>query len=331
MASRVANAPSFGKEAEVSLIDYIKEEGRRLGFDQVAIARAEKYQEHEALQRWLADGFHGSMDWMERQEDKRRDPQAVMRGAQSIITCALNYNTEHPYSTECADPNRGWIARYAWGDDYHDLMKKMLLELVAAIQKKVPQALCRSYVDTGPVMERVFAKHSGIGWIGKNTCIINKKLGSFLFLGGILTDLKLEPDSMVPDYCGSCTACIDACPTQAIVESHKLDARRCISYLTIEHRGDIDSELLGKMGNHLFGCDICQDVCPWNRKSPRTTRPEFQPRDGFFNPDLTQFAKRVKEKYPHGFKNSPLKRAKKEGLLRNARQTLPCKQTGCVN
>lgn len=295
----------------------IKSEGCRVGFDKVAIARAESYPEHEALKSWLADGLHGSMDWMASGERKRRDPREVMSTARSVVTCALNYNSDKPYSTECRDPERGWIARYAWGEDYHDLMKRMLSELAGAVQKWKPQSECLVYADTGPVMERVFAKHSGVGWIGKNTCILDKKLGSFIFLGVILTDLELKPDPIVPDHCGSCTACIDACPTQALVAPHKLDARRCISYLTIEHRGEIAPELANKMGNHLFGCDICQDVCPWNRKSPRTVRPEFQPREGFFNPDLRQFAKRVEAEYPKGFKNSPLKRAKQEGLRRN--------------
>lgn len=295
----------------------IQSAGRRVGFDKVAIAPAKTFREHEALKNWLSDGMHGSMDWMMRGEGKRRNPREVMPTARSVITCALNYNTDNPYSTACRDPRRGWIARYAWGEDYHDLMKKMLSELAVAVQKRSPESRFRVYVDTGPVMERVFAKHSGIGWIGKNTCIIDKRLGSFIFLGVILTDLELKPDPLVPDYCGSCTACIDACPTQALVAPHKLDARKCISYLTIEHRGEIGPELASKIGNHIFGCDICQDVCPWNRKSPRIVRPEFQPREGFFNPDLRQFAQQVETEYPQGFKNSPLKRAKKEGLLRN--------------
>lgn len=166
-------------------------------------------------------------------------------------------------------------------------------------------------------MERVFAKNSGIGWIGKNTCIIDPKLGSWLFLGVILTTLELKPDPIIPDHCGTCTACIDACPTQAIVAPHTLNANRCISYLTIEHRGPIEPELAQKMGSHIFGCDICQDVCPWNKKSPKTSNDSFQPRPGFFNPDLTAFQKKVDDEYPKSFKNSPLKRAKREGLLRN--------------
>lgn len=297
--------------------DFIKKEGEEVGFDKVAIARAEKYPEHEALRSWIEQGFHGSMEWMEKGETRRRDPKEVMPEVKSVITCALNYNSDYPYSTECRDPNRGWIARYAWGEDYHEVVDTMLKNLISQLDRVVPGSAFKHYVDTGPVMERVFAKHSGLGWIGKNTCIIDQKLGSFLFLGVILTNLELKPDPIVPDYCGSCTACIDTCPTQAITGPYNIDARKCISYLTIEHRGEIDPTLAPKMGNHIFGCDICQDACPWNRKSPRTARKEFQPREGFFNPDLKEFQKRVEKDYPKGFKNSPLKRTKKEGLLRN--------------
>ncbi|MDO8494497.1 MAG: tRNA epoxyqueuosine(34) reductase QueG [Deltaproteobacteria bacterium] len=290
---------------------FIKQKGLEIGFDKIAIAEARSFPEHAALQNWLSQGFHGTMQYMERGASKRINPKEVMPEAKSVITCALNYNTDYPYSTECKDKERGWIARYAWGDDYHDVIKKMLRELAAFLagQSKV-------YIDTGPVMERVFAKNSGLGWIGKNTCVIDPKLGSWLFLGLILTDLELKPDMIIADHCGKCTACIDACPTQALVEPYKLDARKCISYLTIEHRGEIEPALAKKMGNHLLGCDICQDVCPWNRKAPTTNKKEFQPRDGFFNPDFKNFEEKV-QKYPDGFKNSPLKRAKKMGLLRN--------------
>lgn len=297
------------------LEESIKKIGRILGFDKVAIAKAQGYPEHEALRNWLAQGFHGTMSYMERGEAKRRDPLEVMPEAKSVITCALNYNSPYPYSVDCREPSKGWIARYAWGDDYHSVMGKMLEQLTQCIYQLEPGS--NWYVDTGPVMERVFAKHSGVGWIGKNTCVIDPNLGSFLFLGVILTNLELKPDPIIEDHCGKCTACIEACPTQALTKPYELDARKCISYLTIEHRGEIDPELQPKMGNHIFGCDICQDVCPWNKRSPRTARPEFQPREGFLNPDLKEFKTRVEEKYPEGFKNSPLKRAKKGGLLRD--------------
>ncbi|MDO8526573.1 MAG: tRNA epoxyqueuosine(34) reductase QueG [Deltaproteobacteria bacterium] len=308
----------------MSLENYIKKTGKELGFEKVAIAKAKRYAEHDALQNWLSQGFHGTMQYMERGAEKRQDPRKVMPEARSVITCALNYNTDHPYSTECHDSGKGWIARYAWGDDYHPIMESKLSNLSAHMMQNVSppeggqvSSSCKFYVDTGPVMERVFAKNSGIGWMGKNTCIIDPKLGSWLFLGVILTDLELQPDSLISDHCGKCTACIDACPTQAITESYKVDARRCISYLTIEHKGEIEPELASKMGNHILGCDICQDVCPWNRKAPKTGLPAFQPRHGFFNPDLESFEKKVRESYPGDFKNSPLKRPKPAGLLRN--------------
>lgn len=319
----------------MGLEEEIKQIGLEIGFDKVAIARAEKYPEHAALQEWLAQGFHGGMEYMARGAERRINPKEVWPQARSVITCALNYNTDHPYSVECVEPgqssenkSKGWIARYAWGEDYHEVMESLLARLEAAIVEKVAATFptvdgnvaatfLKKYTDTGPVMERVFAKNSGIGWIGKNTCVIDPKLGSWLFLGVIITSLELKPDPIIPDHCGTCTACIDACPTQAIVAPHTLDARRCISYLTIEHRGEIAPELAEKMGNHIFGCDICQDVCPWNKKAPKTASKAFQPRDGFFNPGLTEFRKKVENEYPQGFKNSPLKRAKKEGLLRN--------------
>lgn len=299
-----------------SLEEEIREKGLALGFDKVGIALARSYPEHEALKSWLGQGFHGDMRYMERQPERRIDPKQIFPQTRSVITCALNYNTDHSYSTACRESGRGWIARYAWGEDYHEVMEKMLEELAAAI-KKGSGTFCKAYVDTGPVMERVFAKNSGVGWIGKNTCVIDPKLGSWLFLGILLTDLELKPDPIIADHCGKCTACMDACPTQAITEPYEIDARQCISYLTIEHRGEISEELTEKMGNHIFGCDICQDVCPWNKKSPHSRRTEFEPRTGFFKPSLKEFREKVEEEYPEAFKNSPLKRAKKEGLLRN--------------
>lgn len=297
---------------------WIKNKGLEFGFDLVGIAPARSFREHVALKDWVGKGKHGQMAYLERELEKRLDPLKVMPEAQSVIMCAMNYNTDHPRSGDCSsDTSRGWIARYAWGDDYHDVLKKRLLCFVELLQKEYQHAQCRVYVDTGPVLERAYAKHSGLGWIGKNTCLINTKIGSWLFLGAVLTNLDIEPDEVETDHCGTCTRCLDACPTGALEKPYQLDARKCISYLTIEHRGDIAPDLQKKMGNHIFGCDICQDVCPWNRKAPFTKDPAFQPRDGFFNPDLGEFQKKVSEEYPTGFKNSPLKRAKRDGLLRN--------------
>ena len=208
---------------------------------------------------------------------KRASLANVAPWARSVIVCAINYNTDHPYSTQVRDADRGWISRYAWSrEDYHDAVLRRLKRVEAALRQAVPAELqeiltTRSYVDTGPVVERVYAKYSGVGWIGKNTCLINQKKGSWLFLGVILTSLELEPDLPAPDRCGTCTRCIDACPTDAILAPYQLDSNKCISYLTIEKRGSIPEDLRAGMGRHVFGCDICQDVCPWNRKAPVST------------------------------------------------------------
>ncbi len=270
-------------------------------------------------------------------ELKRANLANAVPWARSVIVCAINYNTAQPYSTQVGAneaAGAGWISRYAWcREDYHDAVLRRLRTVEARLH-----GLCdgvgdrqpvtgdrlqtRSYVDTGPFIERVFAKYAGIGWIGKNTCVINQKIGSWLFLGVILTSLEVSPelpaDLPAPDRCGSCTRCIAACPTQAIVAPGELDARLCISYLTIEKRGEIPEELRPGMGRHVFGCDICQDVCPWNRKAPVTMAEEFQPREGFVNPPLEWLAEMQPEEFREKFRGSPVRRAKLSGLRRNA-------------
>jgi epoxyqueuosine reductase len=243
-----------------------------------------------------------------------------------VIVCAVNYNTAQPYSTQTEDATRGWISRYAWSrEDYHDAVLRRLRQVEAALRDVLTNHYppttnhCfRSYVDTGPLIERVYAKYAGVGWIAKNTCIINQKLGSWLFLGVILTSLELEADLPAADRCGTCTRCLDACPTHAFVAPGELDARLCISYLTIEKRGEIPEALRHDMGRHVFGCDICQDVCPWNRKAPVTTASEFQPREGLFNPELDWLAEMQQEEFRSVFRGSPIRRAKLSGLRRNA-------------
>jgi epoxyqueuosine reductase len=247
-----------------------------------------------------------------------------------VIVCAINYNTAHPYSTQTRDAGQGWISRYAWSrEDYHDAVLRRLrqletnlhepLEITGNRQPATDHSLqTRSYVDTGPLVERVYAKYAGIGWIGKNTCILNQKLGSWLFLGVILTALELEADLPAPDRCGRCTRCLDACPTHAFTAPGQLDARLCISYLTIEKRGDIPDKLRSGMGRHVFGCDICQDVCPWNRKAPVTMAAEFQPREGLVNPALDWLAEMQPEEFRAVFRGSPLRRTNLSGLRRNA-------------
>lgn len=286
-------------------------------------------------------------------EDPRRgDPASVVEGARAVIVVAMNYRTQHSYSTEVpasqpSEAPRGWISRYAWGDDYHDVLRAKLDMLVAAMRVEFGDAFeARAYVDTGPIVERVAARHAGLGWLAKNTMLINEELGSWLFLGVIITTLDLEPatrespgESLPADLCGQCRLCIDACPTDAIVEPYLLDARRCISYLTIELRGAIPEELRPGMGRMIFGCDICQDVCPWNRNPPVTNLAEFMPRriaaktnggasaqqrigagsetETLFAPLLESLASLSEQEFREIFRASPIKRAKWRGLIRN--------------
>jgi len=293
--------------------------------------------ELEAFPRWIAEARHGEMKYMESRDEagdlKRSSLSRVAPWARSIVICAINYNTAQPYSTQVNDRDCGWISRYAWSrEDYHDAVMRRLQVVETALLKIADRAeqsssedclraatvQTRAYVDTGPIVERVYAKYAGIGWIGKNTCVINQKLGSWLFLGVILTSLDLAPDIPAPDRCGTCTRCITACPTQAITAPGELDARLCISYLTIEKRGEIPESLREGMGRHVFGCDICQDVCPWNRKAPASDKEEFQPREGLVNPALDRLAEIGAEEFQTRFRGSPIRRAKLSGLRRNA-------------
>ena len=241
-----------------------------------------------------------------------------------MIVCAINYNTAQPYSTQVDDPERGWISRYAWGrEDYHDavmgrlrLVEKTLRQAVSEPETPALQTCC--YVDTGPIVERVYAKYAGVGWIGKNTCILNQKQGSWLFLGVIPTSLELESDLPAPDRCGTCTRCIDACPTDALIAPYQLDSNLCISYLTIEKRGPIPDQMREGIGRQVYGCDICQDVCPWNRKAPVAAAPEFFPRPELVNPALDWLAEMSAEEFREVFRGSPVRRAKRSGMRRNA-------------
>jgi epoxyqueuosine reductase len=329
----------------------IKQCARDAGFDLCGIAPVggRDFAELRVFPAWIADGKHGEMRYMEARDEtgelKRAALDRVAPWARSVIVCAINYNTAHPYSTEIRakvqtqtdDASRGWISRYAWsGEDYHDAVLRRLKQVEEELRGLVEATgnpttgnwQFRSYVDTGPLVERVYAKYAGIGWIGKNTCIINQKLGSWLFLGVILTSLGITNDHVAnngvtgdlpaPDRCGTCTRCIVACPTQAITAPGELDARLCISYLTIEKRGEIPVELREGMGRHVFGCDICQDVCPWNRKAPATSAAEFEAREGLVNPALDWLAEMRPEEFREVFRGSPIRRAKLAGLRRNA-------------
>src|SRR5580692_2912407 len=315
---------------------WICEQARGMGFELCGVAPAEAFPELGQISAWLERGHAGEMNYL---HDKRRvDPRLALDGARSLIVVALNYNAPQPYSVEQAarhdaDSPRGWISRYAWGDDYHEVLREKLNALVARMHAQWPEPFdARAYVDTGPVVERVAAKYAGLGWLAKNTCLINDEIGSWLFLGVILTTLELEPsltagEAPAADLCGNCTLCLDACPTQAFAAPYVLDARRCISYLTIELRGAIPEELRPKLGNAVIGCDICQDVCPWNRKSPVTQLVAFQPRrieaqseNGatLLAPELEWLAALSQEEFSRIFRGSAVKRAKWRGLVRNA-------------
>jgi epoxyqueuosine reductase len=315
----------------------VKQCARDAGFDLCGIAPVRDFGELQVFPRWIAEGKHGEMKYLEARDEadnlKRASLARVVSWARSVIVCAINYNTAHPYSTQVQeDGSRGWISRYAWArEDYHDAVLRRLRQVeddLYALFNFNGTLQLRSYVDTGPLIERVYAKYAGIGWIGKNTCIINQKIGSWLFLGVILTSLdvteldltknELAADLPAPDRCGTCTRCITACPTQAIVAPGELDARLCISYLTIEKRGEIPEEQRAGLGRHVFGCDICQDVCPWNRKAPVTAVPEFQAREGLVNPALEWLAEMQPEEFQVKFRGSPIRRAKLSGLRRNA-------------
>ena len=305
----------------------VKKASHEAGFDLAGIASAADSAELAAFPEWIAAGHAGEMKYMEVRDGqgflKRVSLSRVAPWAKSVIVCAINYNTEQPYSTEAQDRSRGWISRYAWSrEDYHQAVLRRLQQVEAALHEGVkelePSLITRSYVDTGPIVERVFAKYAGVGWIGKNTCIINQKIGSWLFLGVILTSLELTPDLPAADRCGTCVRCIDACPTNAILAPYQLDARLCISYLTIEKRGSIPEDLRSGMGRHVFGCDICQDVCPWNRKAPSTGAAEFSPRENLVNPALEWLAQMSAEEFQEAFRGSPIRRAKRSGTRRNA-------------
>ena len=311
---------------------WIGERASALGFSLCGVAPLERFPEHAAFDEWLERGYGGAMGYLA--DPRRRDPARVLAGARSVIVCALNYNTAHPYSIEAAawdgggEP-RGWISRYAWGRDYHEVLWERLNALAAVLRERFPEPHeSRAYADTGPVAERLFAKYAGLGWLGKNTLLLNEKMGSWFFLGVIITTLELSaslaPYEMPPaDLCGNCRRCLDACPTGAFVEPYVLDARRCISYLTIELRGNVPEEFREPMGNNAYGCDICQEVCPYNREAPVTTVPDFEPREfqpggSLLQPRLEWLAEISEEEFREKFRGSAMKRTKWRGLVRNA-------------
>jgi epoxyqueuosine reductase len=324
---------------------WIVEAAKAEGFDLCGVVRAQQFPELERFGEWLERGYAGEMAYLN--DPRRREPALVMENLRSVIVCALNYNTGHPYSTQAARSNtlepdgpRGWISRYAWGDDYHEVLWTKLNALVSRMRETLPEPFAaRAYADTGPLAERILAKHAGLGWLGKNTLLLNKSLGSWLFLGVILTSLDLTPsvgssELPPPDLCGKCRRCLDACPTNALVEPYVLDARSCISYLTIELRGSIPDEFREAMGWQVYGCDICQDVCPFNRRAPVSEGERFQPRTfpatspqpgmgdpqrhSLLMPRLEWLARMSEGEFRAAFRHSAMKRTKWAGLVRNA-------------
>lgn len=324
---------------------WIAEQAKSLGFGACGVVRAERFPEFVHTEEWLARGYAGEMKYLF--DSRRTNPELSMPGVVSIIVCLLNYQTEHALSTDSTvvrgdGPPRGWISRYAWGDDYHEVLRARLDALVELLRERFTGPFkARSYVDTGPIQERVLAKYAGLGWLGKNTLLLNSTMGSYFFLGVVLTTLDLDPTLVAnelpaPDLCGNCRQCLDACPTQAFAEPYVLDARKCISYLTIELRGAIPAEFRANVGNHVFGCDICQDVCPWNRHAPISFVPQFQPRslpsskekdagsaprtlkDSLFLPRLEWLLGLSETEFREFFRGSAVRRAKWRGLLRNA-------------
>ncbi len=312
-------------EPITSSVDAIKQLAREVGFELAGIAPAEPTLESLFYPQWIAQGYHGKMGYLEgRRGEMRADPRTLLPSARSVISVAQIYNTPHPYTTEFDSDSAGWVSRYAWGEDYHDVLKRRLHHLVEKISDAVGEADFKVCVDTSPILERAYAHQAGLGWIGKNTCLINEQVGSWVFLGEILTSLDLAPDDPAPFRCGTCTRCIEVCPTDAFVElgdnsgpSHALDATRCISYWTIELRGEIPESDRESIGQHLFGCDICQDVCPWNRpqRAATTSDPAYQPRHG--EPDLDELAALTEQEFNERFANSPIKRSRYQGFLRN--------------
>jgi len=314
----------FAERSETSA-DYralsraIKDQAVAAGFEKVGIVRADALRTERAhLKEWLDRGYQGEMKWMARDPDLRTDPRKFFPQAQSIVVVALNYYTPAKHAEE---PATGKVSRYAWGDDYHDVLGSKLQSLLSWVEEQDPAAAGKVCVDIQPMLDKAWAVRAGLGWIGKHTNLITQEFGSWVFIGELLLNLELEYDTdQVEDHCGSCTLCIDACPTAAIAEPYVVDANKCISHATIELRGpELPGDIATHLGGWLYGCDICQDVCPWNRFEQATNEARFEPRPGNINPTLSDVMALTPETYAQRFRHSAMKRAKLTGLQRNAR------------
>jgi len=291
----------------------IKSRARSLGFLDCGISRAEFLdKESEQLKQWLNEGRHGHMQYMENYFDKRTDPTRLIDNAKSVISVIMNYFPEKQQRTDTYQ-----IAKYAYGKDYHFVMKHMLKDLLKFIREEIAEVNGRPFVDSAPVMDKIWAQKGGLGWLGKNTNLISQKYGSFILIGELIIDLELEYDEPVKDYCGNCRRCIDACPTGALTEPYKIDASRCLSYLTIEHKKEIPQAFKGQYEDWIFGCDICQDVCPWNRKSRPHTHEDLKPHPDLLYLSRSEWENLSREHFKTMLKNSAVKRIKYEGLMKN--------------
>jgi len=292
----------------------IKTEAKRLGFLSCGISKAE-FLEDEAprLETWLHQNSHGKMQYMENHFDKRLNPTLLVEGAKSIVSLTYNYYTDQTQQ----DINAPKISKYAYGVDYHYVIRNKLNELLEFIKREIGDVNGRAFVDSGPILEKAWAKKSGLGWIGKNSNLLTQRVGSFYFISELIIDLDLEVDHVVTDHCGSCTACIDACPTEAITEPYKVDGSKCISYFTIELKDNIPSELKGKFNDWMFGCDICQDVCPWNRFSKEHNEPLFNPKPELLSMSKKDWEEITQDTFIKVFNKSAVKRTKYKGLVRN--------------
>ncbi len=304
--------------SEDNLADLIKRTARKIGFEKVGIVPATPLTERPRLFDWLARGYHGEMQWLARDPDRRVDPRAIFPAARSVVVVTLNYYTPHQHRN---DPASGKISRYAWGDDYHDIVAHKLRALLSIIKESCPETDGKVCVDIQATMDKAWAVRAGLGWIGKHTNLITQEYGSWVFVGELFLNLELPyDDEFVEDHCGSCRLCIDACPTAAIVEPYVVDSNRCISHATIESRAaEIDTSIASKLEGWLYGCDICQDVCPWNRFEQHSAEAGFEPRPDNVNADLEAIEQLTPEAYAARFRRSAIKRAKLSGLKRNAR------------
>ena len=301
------------KSLKQAYTQFIKQEAKRLQFDYCGISKAQFLNEEAPrLEKWLHDNKHGQMQYMENYFDKRLNPTLLVDGAKSVISLLYNY-----YPTKTQTTNAPKISKYAYGNDYHEVIKTKLHEFLYTLKQKIGNINGRAFVDSAPVMDKVWAAKSGLGWVGKNTNLINKNNGSFFFIAELIIDVDLEYDTAIPDYCGTCTRCIDACPTEAITEPYVVDGSKCISYLTIELKNEIPHAFKTKMDNWAFGCDVCQDVCPWNRFSTATTEPLFSNSTNLLNFTEVEWKDITEETFNVIFKHSAVKRTKYAGLKRN--------------